>query len=205
MTNRELETLVEELRAENAALKAQTSQPPVVDPELIDLKNSLLILKGELQVTLDQAKTRAGLDIPPTQPINPKDIIRVPQPFSADGKTELPAPPGAVLKKFRVTLQDCATKFVELWEIPGQGFSSHGIATAAFNKYMGIIRSDYSHDVMEVTGPEVMIAPPRTISQTDMSSFSGYPSNIQAMLATGEVVDPAVTRQREMAREMAGV
>lgn len=177
---------------------AQGLSPIQADPELINLKNELINLKGELQVTLDAAKVAAGLNVPKTQPINPSHVIPVPQPLGPDGKTELPPPPGAVRKKFRVTLQDCATRFVELWEIPGQGFASHGMAIAAFNKYMGIMRSDYAHEVTEVTGPTVMVAPPRTISQTDMGINSGYPANIQSMLNTGEIVDPALSRQREL-------
>lgn len=207
-SNKELEAMVEKLQEENAKLQEQLItresvkglSPIQADPEIITLKNELLNLKGELQLTLDNAKVAAGLNVPQTKKFGPKDIIRVPQPLSPDGKTELPPPAGAVLKKFRVILQDSATKLVELWEIPGQGFASHGTAIAAFNKFMGIIKSDYNHDVTEVTGPEVMVAPPRTTSTMDttMQGFSGYPANINQMLNTGEIVDPALSRQREM-------
>ena len=166
--------------------------------ELRILKKDLNVTKGELQVALDVARTAAGLNIPKTQPVNPKDVVRVPQPLGPDGK-ELPPPAGAVLKKFRVTLQHAGTKIVELWEVPGTGFASNGIAKEAFNKALGVGAggSTYPHEIAEVTGPEVVATAP-VASKT----FDTWSPEARQAIETGALRDPVASRMAAMMAEV---
>ena len=214
-SNQELQAQLKDAQAENDALRQELDKLKAINAtavqlgspdselgklteELKVLKKDLIVQKGELQVALDIAKTNAGLNVPPPPPTDPKSIIRVPLPKNRDGTEQSPHP-NAVLKQYRVTLKDCASKIVELWEMPGSSFASHGLAIAAFNKYMGVRSSDYAHEVTEVTGPETINPIPVISGQFSTATIN--PIDVM----TGAVADPAISRVQKMAAELAGV
>lgn len=172
---------LEALRAELESAKAA----PSASSEQEDLVNELRRMKGELQIALDAARKQAGLDIPATQPIDPKTLIPVPLP---DGQKT--APSGSVQKIFRVTLQHCGTQLIQLWEAPGTGFASRNRAVEAFNRFYGIISSDHAHSVEEVTGPEALVAP--TMPFTPPVTSTLKPAESPLGIETGAVRDPGL-------------